>query len=634
MCGLVGSLVFSSSSFQLTEPLLVKMRDTMVHRGPDGSGLWISENKKVALAFRRLSIIDLSDLASQPMSSRDQKVHLVFNGEVYNHKELRAELDTLRKWDWKTDHSDTEVILNAYLQWGIDCVHKFRGMFAIALWDENTQNLWLVRDRLGIKPLYYSIHHGRVVFASEIKAILQDSEQKRELNENALFHYLSFLTTPAPQTLFEGIQKIPCGTMLKISARGEVSEYKYWDVLDHTKPLTGVSDQDIAEKVLAELTESVKLRKISDVPVGVFLSGGVDSSTNAALFSKVDQTWPIKTFSIAYKEDYASYKSELTYAREIAKLIGSEHHEKLLDEKDLLDFLPAMVKLQDEPIADPVCIPIYYVSKLAREHGIIVSQVGEGADELFWGYNSWKNFLKLYSYNDYPVPSFVKRFGLKLLSLSGQQEGLPYECLRRACAKEEIFWSGAEAFSQTSKEMLLSKRLNQKFHNYTSWEALRPLHDRFLSKAWEKTHLNWMSYSDLNLRLPELLLMRVDKMSMGVSLEARVPFLDYKFVELAMSIPTEVKTRNNVSKYILKKAVKGVIPDHIINRPKQGFNVPVKEWFMKDLGLVANREISEFQKKTDLFSKEGIEHLFRTNSSQNIWTLFNFVLWWKEYIES
>ena len=258
----------------------------MVHRGPDGAGSWISADRRVGLAHRRLSIIDLSPAAAQPMSNEDGSLQIVFNGEIYNHAEIRSELEGLGRRQWKTDHSDTEVILKAFEAWGIACLQKFRGMFAIALWDAKARRLWLIRDRIGIKPLYYSIHHGRITFASEIKALLQDPDQVRAVNEEALFHYLSFTTSPAPDTLFEGIHKLPPGSFLAINADGQSHQERYWDVLDHTTPLTGASEEEIAERLLAELRTSVALRRVSDVPVGVFLSGGIDSSTNAALFSQ------------------------------------------------------------------------------------------------------------------------------------------------------------------------------------------------------------------------------------------------------------------------------------------------------------------------------------------------------------
>jgi len=629
MCGIVG--IYSFNGKPVDENLLIKMRDTMAHRGPDGAGKWVSKDRKVSLAHRRLSIIDLSESASQPMCNEDGTLWISFNGEIYNHAEIRKNLEQIGGHLWKTDHSDTEVILHAFEQWGIDCLEKFRGMFAIALWDDKRKELWLVRDRIGIKPLYYSILNGQINFASEIKALLQDPRQKRAVHEEAFYHYLSFLTTPAPQTLFAGIKKLPSGSWLKVRENGYIQENHYWDVWDHTQPLIRASEQDITERILAELRTAVQLRKVSDVPVGVFLSGGIDSSTNAALFSEGEER-PIKTFTIGYEGDYQSYPNETRYAQQMATLVGAEYHEQLLTQNDLLDFLPNMVHLQDEPIADPVCVPVYYVSKLARDHGVIVCQVGEGADELFCGYPGWKTALELQGYDEFPVPLALKRLGLAGLRVLGKKETFYYEWLRRGAARQPIFWGGAEAFSESQKCRLLSPRLQKQFAGLTSWEVLEPIRKRFLEKAWEKSHLNWMTYLDLNLRLPELLLMRVDKMSMGVSLEGRVPFLDHKFVEMTMSIPTSVKIGNGMLKYILKKAVRGLIPDVLIDRKKQGFGVPVYEWFFDQLGKMAQRELNTFCNDSDFLDHGEVRRLTDRGNGPQAWYLLNFALWWKEYI--
>jgi asparagine synthase (glutamine-hydrolysing) len=631
MCGISGVLAFRNSNFEVTPEFLVRMRDTMTHRGPDGAGSWISPDRRVGLAHRRLSIIDLSTAAAQPMSNGDGSLQIVFNGEIYNHAEIRRELEENGHRRWKTDHSDTEVILHAFEEWGIACLQRFRGMFAIALWDQNLRRLWLIRDRVGIKPLYYSIHHGRITFASEIKALLQDPGQARAVNEEALFHYLSFISTPAPDTLFAGIRKLQPGSFLTVDADGQHREERYWDVLDHTTPLGGVSEEEIAERLLAELRTSVALRTVSDVPVGVFLSGGVDSSTNAALFSE-SASERVNTFSVGYDRDYRGCRSELPQARQFAAGIEAVHHEQVLTQQDFLDFLPRMVYLQDEPIADPVCMPVYFLSKLARDHGIIVAQAGEGADELFWGYQQWKQILNLIRWDGYPVPRALKKLGLLGLSALGKSHSPAYEFLWRASAGFPVFWGGVHAFSQREKLDLLSPRLRSRFRNQTSWSAISPIHERFLQKAWERTPVKWMTYLDLNLRLPELLLMRLDKMGMGVSLEARVPFLDHKFVELAMSIPEQVITRGNQSKHILKKAVRGVIPDDIIDRKKQGFGVPIYEWFFEQFGEFAKRELSDFCSKTDFFDQRAVMKLIQSGRGRDAWFLLNFALWWKEFI--
>ena len=631
MCGINGTLAFDHGGGSVTEAVVTRMRDTLAHRGPDGAATWVDPSGRIGLGHRRLSIIDLSSRADQPMTNEDGTLRLVYNGEIYNHAEIRRELEQTGRHQWATDHSDTEVILHAFEEWGIDCLARFRGMFAFALWDARARQLWLVRDRIGIKPLYYSLHHGRLTFASEIKALLADPEQPRAVDETSLFHYLSFLTTPAPQTLFAGIRKLPPATWIRVDQDGRMTERRYWDVYDEVTPLGSAGEDEIAERVLAELRTAVQLRKVSDVPVGVFLSGGIDSSTNAALFSE-GESRPVRTFSIGYAGAYASYQSELPYARRMAERVGAEHHEYLITPQDVIDFLPEMVRLQDEPIGDPVCVPLYYVSKLARANGVVVCQVGEGADELFIGYPSWIEALNRQRWDDVPVPAIAKRSAGALLAAGGKGQTVHAEWLRRGARHEPMFWGGAEAFTHAEKLRLLSPRLRRATSGITSYDVIRPVRQRFEARAPEPSHLNWMSYVDLNLRLPELLLMRVDKMSMGVSLEGRVPFLDHRLVGLAMSIPSALKTKNRTLKYVLKKAVRGLIPDELITRRKQGFGLPVNELFEGPLGTVAGAELRRFCSETDLLDVNEVSRVLQTADASKRWYLLNLALWWRTYI--
>ena len=631
MCGIVGALSFRGSAFGVTPAYVTRMRAAVAHRGPDGAGLWVDAGGRIGLGHQRLSIIDLSPNAAQPMSSADGNLWIVFNGEIYNHAAIRAELIGLGRNRWRTDHSDTEVILQAFEQWGIDCLTRFAGMFAFALWDAGSRQLWLVRDRIGIKPLYHSTHHGRLTFASEIKALLVDPEQPREVDQQALFHFLSFLTTPSPQSLFAGIGKLAPGTWMRVDEDGRTVTRRYWDVWDHVEPLTHESEDAIAEQVRDALRASVKLRKVSDVPVGVFLSGGIDSSTNAALFSE-GETGPVKTFSVGYAGHYETYQNELAYAREVAELVGAEHHEILLKPDDVVRFLPQMVYLQDEPIADPVCVPVHYVAELARQHGVVVSQVGEGADELFIGYPSWLASLGSQRYDDLPMPSAVKRLTLGAASALGYDRTFHYEWLRRGALGQPLFWGGAEAFTHVEKLSLLGSDASRSLRGLTSWDVIAPLRARFEEAAWERSHLNWMSYLDLNLRLPELLLMRVDKMTMGVALEGRVPFLDHRVVALALSIPSALKVKDGILKYILKKAVRGLIPDRIIDRPKQGFGVPVDEMLKGDLRAYAAAEITRFAERSGLLDPREASRVAATAQGSKLWYLLNLALWWRRFI--
>lgn len=629
MCGIAGMYLQPGSSLgEVNRPLLEAMNASMAHRGPDGSGIRFSRDKRVGLAHRRLAIIDISPEASQPMPHVEGRFTVAFNGEIYNHAEIKAELQQKGHTRWQTSHSDTEVLLAAWQEWGVTALHKFRGMFAFALWDEQEKELWLVRDRIGIKPLYWAKYNDKLVFASEIKALLQDPDVPRQVNDEAFFHYLSFLTAPAPDTLFAGIKKLPAGHVLRVRSDGSIHESRWWDVWEHTTPDPGRSEKDWAELVLQELETAVRYRQISDVPVGVFLSGGIDSSTNAALFSRHSAS-RVKTFTIGYQGNYQSYTNETDYARRMAESICADHHELLLTQDDLIDFLPKMVWLQDEPIADPVCVPVYYVSKLARENGVTVCQVGEGADELFCGYPAWGNAVRLAALNRLPVPTLFKRLGCMTAEVTGKTRSNKYAYLFRAVQGLPIFWSGAEAFYDHQKAEIMHPRLQNTFAKRSSWEALNPYWRHFQNAAWEPSDLHWMTYTDLKLRLPELLLMRVDKMSMGVSLEGRVPFLDHKLVELALSIPANIKYKNGALKGLLKKAVTGLIPDELIHRRKQGFGVPVYEWCLDRLGQQMRDELKIFCAKTEFLNWDGVEKLFQKKDGARVWYLYNFVLWWK-----
>jgi asparagine synthase (glutamine-hydrolysing) len=633
MCGIVGCFAFTQSDFQVTKKYLIKARDTMLKRGPDGGDLWISSNNKVGLGHRRLSIIDLSETANQPFFNHNETIVVVFNGEIYNHAEIRDELLSLGMNSWKTSHSDTEVIVNAYEYWGIDFIQRLRGDFAIGIWDNRHEELFLIRDRIGVKPLYYTIIDKRLVFASEIKAILEDENVPKKINEEGLFHYLTFLTVQAPETLFQGIFKLVAGSYIKFSKDGVKTECRYYDVLDHTNnTINSMDDEKVSSHILQELRKAVHYRQVSDVPVGVFLSGGIDSSTNTALFSENSDS--LSTFSIGYDTDYKTYSNELAFARLVADRFNAEHHERILNEKDLINFLPEMVELQDEPLADPVCIPVYYVSELARKNGVTVCQVGEGADELFFGYKTWGRILQMHNLNSLPVPRIMKRFLSFLMRKFKKTDSIYYEYLQRGIRNEPIFWTGSEAFTDNEKKKLLSTRLANKFKGITSFDVVKPYWDHYCSKANKHDSINWMAYMDLNLRLPELLLMRVDKMSMGVSLEARVPFLDHHVVELAMSIEGNRKFKNSIYKSLLKQAVRGLIPDEVIDRKKQGFGAPIGDWYQSNLGEDAHRVLKEFCTITDYLNWIEVEKLLNSNQASKTWPLLNLALWYNHYIRT
>lgn len=630
MCGIVGTLSLDPARFRVAAPLVEAMRDTMAHRGPDGAGAWVDDTGRIGLGHRRLSIIDLSPAAGQPMFNEDGSLAVVFNGEIYNHADIRRELQSLGGHTWRTDHSDTEVILHAFEQWGMEAFHRFRGMFAIALWDARRGRLLLVRDRVGIKPLYWSRLPDRFSFASEIKALNADPAQPRAVDEEGLFHFLSFTTVPAPRTLFAGIGKLEAGCWLEVDSGGTLRQGRWWDCWDEVAPLAGLSEAELAERLTAELRRSVSLRKVSDVPSGVFLSGGVDSSANLVLFAEGEAT-PAKAFSITYAGQ-STVADEMVYARQVAAQVGAEHHIRTVTEADLLAVVDRMVWLQDEPIADPVCVPVYLVAELAHANGVTVCHVGEGADELFSGYPHWGTMQRLERLNQWPVPRLFKRAGAAALAALGHGGRAYTEYLRRAGRGQPVFWGSADAFFEPAKFRLLSPRLRRAFAGRSSWEALAPIRRDFEARAWEPSALHWMTYLDLRLRLPELLLMRVDKMTMGTSIEARVPFLDHKVVALALSMPTAMKTAGGVPKRILKKAVEGLLPPEIIHRRKQGFSVPVGDWLMSGLGERVRAEIAGFTAATDLLDAAAVDELFRRNDHHGLWILFNLALWWRRHI--
>lgn len=633
MCGICGFIKLNNNNTFINEQYIKDMNDQMITRGPNGGGIWLDKENRIGLGHRRLSIIDLSPNASQPMSNEDNSIQVVFNGEIYNHRQIRAELEKIGKYKWKTDHSDTEVIIHAYEEWGIQSLNKFRGMFAIALWDSRKEEFWLIRDRMGIKPLYYMVQNGILTFASEIKSLVVVSKKKFTLDEKATYDYLTYLCSPGENTLFKEIKKVRPASYISIK-RGQLNLVRYWDVLDNINKdiYYNAKEEDIINLLKNKLKESIKLRQESDVPIGVFLSGGVDSSTNAVLFS--ESKLKVNTFSVGYDKNYNSYTNELFYANRIAKQIKSRHFEIILNEKKIIDFIPQLINLQSEPLADPVAIPIYYISKKAVENGIFVCQVGEGADELLGGYPYWKECLSFNKKLKY-LPKLSKKIVLNVLQLMGQDYRKKYELLRRNVNNQPIYWSEAEDFFERQKKAMLSEDMNNKLNFYTSFDVIKDTFDRFEKNSIEPSIINWMTYAELNHRLPELLLSRIDKMSMSVSLECRAPFLDHEFVELCMSIPSKMKIKNGESKYLLKKAIEDIIPQDIIYRKKQGFGVPIYEWCDSALGNMMKEQIIRFTKESNIFNMDFINSRIDSGmlKGRRLWTLYNLASWWNIYIK-
>ena len=561
MCGICG--IFDPTGHaELSHERLGLMADTMAHRGPDDQGTYISPDRRVGLGFRRLSIVDLSSAGHQPMSNEDGTVWIVFNGEIYNHADLRRELEA--RGHVYGSRTDTESVVHGYEEWGADVVHRLRGMFAFAIWDEDKGELFLARDRIGIKPLYYTQRAGRFVFASEIKAILSQPGVERQVNEDALDLYLSFAAVPAPQTLFDGVYKLPAGHRMWVDAGGHVRVERYWDALFPEDQGKKLPEAFYVERLRELLQESVRLRMMSDVPFGVFLSGGIDSSLNVALMSQLMDR-PVDTFSVAIRDDPRS--DEFSHARRAAQHFGANHREVVIDSSDFLRFLPRMAYHQDEPLADPVCVPLYYVAELARRSGTIVIQVGEGSDELFCGYRSYARYLQIHPYwrRFAALPQALKRPLADLSARLLRPSWARYLLL--AAANEPLFSGGAIGFTEGEKRVLLNGRLMP--GKATGW--VNHYYDVRREAGLDTGLLEDIIYLELKHRLPELLLMRVDKMTMATSIEARVPYLDQELVRFALSIPAELKCRNGRLKHILKRAARGLLPDDIIDRVKAGF---------------------------------------------------------------
>ncbi|HZN08509.1 MAG TPA: asparagine synthase (glutamine-hydrolyzing), partial [Pyrinomonadaceae bacterium] len=472
MCGICGVWEYGAAEGSVEPSLLARMRDEMTHRGPDDAGELVFDDRRGGFGFRRLSIIDLSAAGHQPMHGCDEQTWLVFNGEIYNHAELRADLE--KRGHRYASRTDSETLLHLYEERGVDFVHDIEGDYAIALWDARRQQLVLVRDRIGVKPLYFYHHNGLFIFASEIKAILQHPAVTPEVDEESFYDYLTFLTTPAPRTLFRGIQKLPAGHFQILKRDGTIEMHRYWDAIAPTDmPVAGEAEH--RAEILRLLRDSIRKRMMSDVPFGVFLSGGVDSSANVALMSEL-MTRPVDTFTVGFSD--AEYLNELDSARRISRQFGTNHHEVIISEKEMHDFLPSLVFHQDEPIADPVCVPLYYVSKLARDSGTIVVQVGEGSDEIFSGYENYVRHLRIYENfwrHAEKVPRGLRRafsnVSRPVLEATGRKRAA-IELIRRLGADEPLFWGGAVVYDESFKPRVLSREMRARVNGLSSLQVV------------------------------------------------------------------------------------------------------------------------------------------------------------------
>ncbi len=639
MCGICGVWEYGAAEGRVERALVERMRDVMTHRGPDDAGELIFDDARGGFGFRRLSIIDLSAAGHQPMRGCTDRVWLVFNGEIYNHAPLREGLE--QRGHVYASRTDSETILHLYEERGLDFVQDIEGDYAIALWDADRERLVLARDRAGVKPLYFYQKDGRFMFASEIKAILEHPAVSPEINEEALSHYLSFLTTPAPQTLFRDIQKLPAGHMLVIDRAGAARITQYWDALPPLSPVVR-SETEHQHNILELLRASIKKRMMADVPFGVFLSGGVDSSANVALMSEL-MTQPVRTFTVGFHD--TEELNELESARAISKRFGTSHHEVMIGRAEMMKFLPELVFHQDEPIADPVCVPLYYVSKLARDTGTIVVQVGEGSDEIFAGYDWFRTYLRIeerfWRYAE-RAPLAARHAAAAVavpLAQKAFKKQKAGELIRRLGANQSLFWGGVSVFDDQTKSKVFSRDTRSRYNGLSTHDVVREYQEKVASERPDSDFAARMTYLELKLRLPELLLMRVDKITMATSVEARVPFLDHHLIEYAMGLPRNLKVKGATGKHILKRALESVLPKDVLYQPKRGFGAPTREWFRGPEGdSLIQQLMNSSIRKRNFFDYGFIQRLAAEHRreqrdwSANLWCLLNLSLWYDRWI--
>jgi asparagine synthase (glutamine-hydrolysing) len=575
MCGIAG-IVYADPAHPVDRDLVRRMTDVMRHRGPDADGLHVARG--VALGHRRLSIIDVAG-GDQPIFNEDRSKAVILNGEIYNFQELQSELES-RGHRFAT-RSDTEVIVHGYEEWGVDCVSRLRGMFAFALWDATAHRLLLARDRVGKKPLYYAADGGNLRFASELKGVLRDPALKRVVDLEAMEDYFTFGAVAAPRTIFQGIAQLPPAHYL-VWERGALRVAEYWDV--PLGPAVARTEARALEEFDAVFTEAVRLRLISDVPLGAFLSGGVDSSAVVEAMARLSRG-PVVTTSIAFQERRFS---EAEHARAVADTLATRHHEELV-RPHAAEVLPRLVWHLDEPFADASSLPTYYVAKAARER-VTVALSGDGGDEVFAGYerryglNRWEARLRGW------LPAWIRRSVLGPLgSVYPKADWLPrplrarYVLQNLATTFERAYFADLSRFRPEEKAALLTPEFRGAVNGYDSFEGFR----RHFDRVRGLDPLRRLLYVDLKTWLANDILVKVDRMSMASSLEVRSPLLDHKVIEFAATLPSDFKYRGSVSKFLLKRHLDGRVPASVIHRPKQGFEIPLAAWLrgeLRDMG--------------------------------------------------
>ena len=621
MCGIAG--YFSTRAREDLSQALHRMTDAIAHRGPDDEGYFESTSAdgraRIGLGHRRLSIIDLST-GHQPLGNADGTLQIVFNGEIYNFESLRAELST-RGHVFRT-RSDTEVIVHAYQEWGPDCVSRLRGMFAFAIWDARRSRLFLARDRFGKKPLFIHAHGGVLLFASEIKALLQFPGVAARVNQAALWAYFRYRYVPAPATLFEGVRKLMPGSWLLCDADG-TTERRFYLPPDGMKLEQPVQCADPVGGFLQLLEESVRIRMISDVPFGAFLSGGIDSSAVVALMARHSRL-PVRTFSVGFAE--GAY-SELQHARTIAGLFATEHHELIVTQEHLLEHLPALTRFRDAPVAEPSDIPIYLLSREAHRTVKMVL-TGEGSDELLAGYP--KHVYERYAAPYQRLPGWLRH---RLIEPAVQM--LPYRFRR---AKTAIDALGAESRAQRMARWF-GALSNDDCARLLRLPAPPPAQQSApLSAAPGDSPLRAILFFDQTSWLPDNLLERGDRMTMGASIEARMPFLDHELAAFVSGLADSWRVRAFTTKRILRLAMRRLLPAHILDRPKIGFRVPVNEWFRTSMRDYLLAHLTGPDSRTrDYYHPQQLqqvlqEHLEgRRNHEKLLWCLLNLEIWQREF---
>ena len=603
MCGIIGTLNFCSA---VDTKKLEEMRDTMPYRGPDDNGVWISEDGLCGLGHLRLSILDPTPAGHQPRIESSGRFVISYNGEVYNYIEIREELEA-KGYTFETG-TDTEVILSAYVEWGQACLQRFNGMFAIAIFDNETKSLFLARDRLGIKPLYYFQDREQFIFSSEPKAILKGLDSIPEINVALIDDYMSFGYIPGENTLHSGIKRLMPGHYATLKD-GELSVVQWWDLSFDNQQDNGFEACIQESKRLLESAIDLRLR--SDVPLGIFLSGGIDSSAVVGLLAdKVKE--PLKTFSIAY--DFGKNFDETQYARMVAEKFGTDHHELKITPQQFADFIPEYIHLMDEPVTEAAAISLFFVSKLAKEK-VTVALSGEGSDEIFAGYDLYQYMNILEKYRGIVGQKGSEIFANVSNKVLGKSHKLS-KYLNMATQPLEKRYKGMSTYPDAEKEALY----RDDFKLEVDKEKLRTNHGEFSRNLFAKNRnndqLSKMLYFDTKTWLVDDLLIKADRMSMGTSIELRVPFLDYRLVEFAASIPSKYKIKNREGKYVLKKMMEGILPDEIIYRKKMGFPTPLKMMFQKELKDYAHSLLlSDDTKLHKFFKIERIRQLVEEHNA-------------------